>query len=468
MRSRFLGILLKLQALWGAAEGGQVGPTEPPTGLANLTLMNNHGIYTVWVAVGTPPQLQECVVDMTSSDSYFISNKLQDCSRTPKTCTFVFEENMSSTLYYYPSTFPSFVSTAANFTGSFASDDVLLGIDVLPDGVEWNGGYSLTNTTFGLAQNGTGYGTDTCVVGLGLKNGESCVTTMENGEVSPVYDNLPIAMKNQGFVNRASYSVYLNTWTSKTGFVLFGGIDHAKYHGNLSIVPLVDYAVDASLGTKLVGNPTDFQVVLNGISVSDGNRTIPIASMNFAVSLSLGNTLTTLPASVVKPLAKVLGLSSVNDELQYIFPCDREASIVFDLSGVEIAVPLSEYAYSLDANMTDGSPACAMLMTVQDDPLWCLGDPFVRATYIYVDLELFLAAIAPVKYTIESDVEMAAANGSISGAHPAPHYNASKLTSAINVTAGNTTFFPIVEISAAPKLRITFWAIFSSILFLTL
>lgn len=446
--------------------GAQMLAPEPPTGLANLTLMNNHGVYSVWVAVGTPPQLQECVVDMTSSDSYFISNKLQDCSKNTKTCTFMFHESQSSSLYYYPSIFPSFVSTWSNFTGSFASDNVVVGMDVHADGLHWDGGYSLINATFGLAQNGTGSGPDMCVVGLGLKNGESSVTTMENGEVSPVYDNLPIAMKNQGFANRASYSVYLNTWSSNTGFVLFGGVDHAKYHGNLSVVPLVDYAVDASLGTKLVGNPTDFQVVLNGISVSDGKDTVPIASMNFAVSLSFGNSLTALPASVVKPLAKVLGLTSFNEGQDFIFPCGREASIVFDLSGVEIAVPLSEYAYDLNATMADGSPACAMLMTVQDDPLWSLGDPFVRATYLYVDLEMFLAAIAPVKYTTESDVEMASQNGTISGTTLAPQYNASKLSSAINVSTVNTTFFPIIEVSAAPRLQVTFWAIFGSILLL--
>lgn len=438
--------------LMGLSIAAQTAAQNNPHGLANLTLMNNHGLYSVWLTVGTPPQLQECVVDMTMSDSYVISSALPMCSdpTAKKSCDFVFDAGNSSTLNYYPPTFPSFDASATNFSGSFVSDDMQLGVSVSPDGLKWSNGITLRNSTFGLAQNGTGV--PACVVGLGLPNGESSVTTMENGQVSPVYDNLPISVKKQGYSNRASYSVYLNSWDSSEGFVLFGGIDNAKFKGNLSVVPLVDYAVDASLGTKLVGNPTDFQVMLNGISVSHKNATVPIASTNIAVSLSLGNAYTVLPTSIVKPIASVLGLYIDPESGAYMMPCGRDATINFNLSGLEIAVPLSQYALEKNKTMVNGEKACMMLLEVQDDPLWLLGDPFVRAAYVYVDMDLFHAAIAPVHYTTESDVEVIGPDGSYSRAERAPLFNLNKLSSNITTYPVNTTFFPTVATSAAAAL----------------
>jgi hypothetical protein len=68
---------------------------------------------------------------------------------------------------------------------------------------------------------------DVGVLGIGLPGLE---VTSQYGYI---YANLPIKLAQEGIINRAIYSLYLDTADAETGSILFGAIDHAKYEGDL-------------------------------------------------------------------------------------------------------------------------------------------------------------------------------------------------------------------------------------------
>jgi hypothetical protein len=51
----------------------------------------------------------------------------------------------------------------------------------------------------------------------------------------PQYDNLPILLVNQGYIQSAAFSVWLNNDQGSTGVVLFGGVDTDKLSKGLMI-----------------------------------------------------------------------------------------------------------------------------------------------------------------------------------------------------------------------------------------
>lgn len=437
-----------------------------------MPLRQENGFYYVSVNAGSPPQYLECFLDMSSSDSIFLANTAPVCSSqvsvgngTAKSpCDYTFNPHASSSIYYYPQGFPTFDSFYYNASGVFVADT--MSIEFLGASAQ---GVKLNNMTFGLAEQNGKYLTS-CMIGLGLQAGELSVTTLENGLASPVYNNVPMVIRDSGLTHRVSYSVYLSRTLSYDGFVLFGGVDHSKYSGNLSIVPLVDYATDTRLGKAIVGEPTDFQVALSGISIQSNGTTISVVSnARLPTSLAFGMPVTQLPTAIANQMAHILGMYFDTDAGIYWASCDRDAEIIFDLSGAEIRVPLKTFMVETGLQMSNGEPACAVLMTPQDDPLWVLGDPFLRAAYLYADLESFEMAIAQAIHSDSDEAQYEAAGplGAITNATRAPFYAMSGLSSQFNISSGNHTFYPVVQLSRA-CLNTPTWSILLAGLFFAL
>ena len=117
---------------------------------------------------------------------------------------------------------------------------------------------------------------------------------MTNSEspTSP-YPNLISQLVNQGSINSRSYSLYLNDLKNGHGTILFGGVDSAKYSGELGIVDVQPNAETGSYDT--------FTVVLAGLSFTAKGAASNIGlGSGLPVILDSGTTLTYLPDDVAQ------------------------------------------------------------------------------------------------------------------------------------------------------------------------
>lgn len=101
-------------------------------------------------------------------------------------------------------------------------------------------------------------------MGIGIANG---------------YDNFPVLLQKQGLINKIAYSVYLNSSNSTTGTILFGAIDHAKYDGALSTVP--------------INSESQLSVNVTNLETKDGK----VTSGSHSVLLDTGSTFRFSPMS---------------------------------------------------------------------------------------------------------------------------------------------------------------------------
>ena len=175
-----------------------------------------------------------------------------------------------------------------------------------------------------------------------------------------------------------------------TGSILFGGIDTAKYHGNLVVLP-----VQATNGTY-----RDFTVALSSISVLDCSGAVQYSQTNLAlpVILDSGTTDAYLPDDIVNPILSGVGV--INDrEYGTIVPCslaNSPANLSFGFGGnggQTITVGLGEFVTPIfneegvQPTFRDGAgTVCSWgLMSSGTGPI-LFGDAFLRSAYVVYDL----------------------------------------------------------------------------------
>jgi hypothetical protein len=100
------------------------------------------------------------------------------------------------------------------------------------------------------------------------------IHTQTNEGAAVLYIDIVAALKNAGLIDSYAFSLYLDDWGSKTGSIVFGGVDTAKYHGDLITVP-----VASSPSTNL---QTAWAVMLDGVSLADASGTIKVSTSNLS------------------------------------------------------------------------------------------------------------------------------------------------------------------------------------------
>lgn len=171
---------------------------------------------------------------------------------------------------------------------------------------------------------------------------------------------------------------------------MFGGVDTAKYHGNLVVLP-----VQATNGIY-----KDFTVALSSVSVLDCSGAVQFAQTNLAlpVILDSGTTDAYLPDSVINPILGGVGVINDN-EYGAIVPCDVANSPVtlsFGFGGnggQTISVGLGEFVtpiyneQGVQPTFRDGAgTVCSWgLMSSGTGPI-LFGDAFLRSAYVVYDL----------------------------------------------------------------------------------
>jgi len=239
-------------------------------------------------------------------------------------------------------------------------------------------------------------------MGVGYPLGESLVSSG-----AQPYPNIISELRNQGFINSRSYSLYLNDLENGHGIILFGGVDSTKYSGELAIVDVQENAQ--------TGNFDTFTVVLSSLSftTSGGTSNIDLDG-GLPVILDSGTTLTYFPNDIAQNIYDGLGITNDPDAGPYV-PCNVDTSnMKFSFTfgsetGKAIDVDLSQFVipYNAAAGLPkiNGEHACTFGIfqsgSVADgagDILF--GDTFLRSVYVVYDIDNNQIGLAQTKFDV--------------------------------------------------------------------
>ena len=189
------------------------------------------GAYFIELDVGTPPQTLEVLVDTGSSDLFFPASNATPCVKG--NCPGGrFNPSDSSSFEKEPKA-PSFYSAYADGSqesGFFANDHIAVGAT------------TLENVTFGVASSvqvspGIKNGPQNGIMGVSYIDGQNAPY---GRNLSFEYPTIPKALYDSGDAASYSYSLYLNSNEDDNGSMLFGGVDTAKFVGELKTLAVVD------------------------------------------------------------------------------------------------------------------------------------------------------------------------------------------------------------------------------------
>lgn len=312
--------------------------------------------YMAHVEVGTPPQQFDVIFDTGSSDLW-----------VP-----YFDSSSSSTYKFLNNDF-NISYSAGGDVGSWGYETVKVG------------GVSLQDFQFGNVQ--TNNIQESGVFGVSFAQAESSFDPKDPGKM---YDNFPFAAKKAGYVNKAAYSVFLDDPKTNKATFLMGGVDHAKFEGDLLWLNVSNPRGGASVHMN---------------SVTFGDKTM---SVQEDVVLDTGTIFSTLPDDVFNELKTSLKLGGFNKFLKiYYIDCDAKFSLSFNFPGKTIIADQTSLVVPIGPYTGDESDKrCGF--GFQPSSTWndgnIFGDTFMRNAYVVYDLEGIRAGIAQAVYTDKTDV----------------------------------------------------------------
>lgn len=293
------------------------------------------------------------VVDTGSSDTVILTDEFQSCHRAGSYCSLfgtVDSWNRLNPPQRFNTRFASGMSisgeiVSATFTfSSHSIDDVRFGVPTSLPALDHN------------------------VLGLGYPINEAV-------EGSP-YPNFPQAIKNQGLIKTAVYSLWLNSASASAGSILFGGIDTSKFNGKLTT-----FKVRAEGGQY-------GQFLLQIKSVSFAGKQIP---GSYLAVVDSGYTGSSFPLSLAQSIWAAAGIHDDQIDQATGYP------MVDCNFGDSLSVPFMEFNFGsakFRVTMTEllirTAPGQCLLgiaaagSTAKHQPL--LGATFLRSVYAVFDL----------------------------------------------------------------------------------
>ena len=236
--------------------------------------------------------------------------------------------------------------------------------------------------------------------------------------VSAVLDSLV----EQGNIGKRAFSMYLNDLDSTEGSFLAGGIDHAKYTGELVALPLQ--------GDTTGEKTYNCDVTVTNITFTDETgATTQLSPDGLAnpMSLDSGTPDVWLDQSTFTQLAT--GFGAVGNEFGFWVPCSfREGKGTLNIglggeNGITVHVPMSEmfgYQGYDSSSFDDESGGCSFNFNpIPSTSGGMLGDSFLRSAYVAFDMDNQIAAVAKAafnKLDSSSIAVMAASATAIPGA----------------------------------------------------
>ena len=365
-------------------------------------ITNEELLYFINVTVGTPPQPFSLQLDTGSSDIWFPAANSDICRNYQQDCTFgsYSLSQSSSGADIGQGQFQIRYVDGSEIQGDYISDVLNIGKTQLKN---------LTMAAALTASRGVG------IMGIGYASDESAAT------ISGVtYPNVINLLKDQGFINTLAYSLWLNDLDSTTGNILFGGVDTAKYHGDLVGLPIQ--------ADSQSGNLTSFTVALSSLTFTSAGQTSTLTSTNsaFPAILDSGTTITLLPDDIANQIFNGIGVTS-DQSYGNVVPCklaNSDATFSFTFGGPNgpvIHVSLSEFITPLlttdgsTPTFKNGDQACTFgIDAAGKDPI-LFGDTFLRSAYVVYDLQNNLIGLAQTNFNATGSNIKEISSGGIPG-----------------------------------------------------
>ncbi|NP_080249.2 gastricsin precursor [Mus musculus] len=311
------------------------------------------------ISIGTPPQNFLVLFDTGSSNLWVSSVYCQSEACTTHTR---YNPSKSSTYYTQGQTFSLQYGTGS-LTGFFGYDTLRVQSIQVP------------NQEFGLSENEPGtnfvYAQFDGIMGLaypGLSSGGA--TTALQG------------MLGEGALSQPLFGVYLGSQQgSNGGQIVFGGVDENLYTGELTWIPVTQELYwQITIDDFLIGNQA------SGWCSSSGCQGI----------VDTGTSLLVMPAQYLNELLQTIGAQE-GEYGQYFVSCDSVSSLptlTFVLNGVQFPLSPSSYIIQEEGSCMVGLESLS-LNAESGQPLWILGDVFLRSYYAVFDMGNNRVGLAP-------------------------------------------------------------------------
>ncbi|KAK8064630.1 hypothetical protein PG994_007268 [Apiospora phragmitis] len=362
-----------------------------------ITNEKQRGGYFATVSVGTPPQKLTLQLDTGSSDIWVPSSTSSVCTN-PSTsggsrggdgeesgqdegCTLgSFDSSKSTSLDIVgKNLFSISYVDGSHSKGDYFTDDFEIG------------GAKITNMTMGLGKDtDIPYG----LVGVGYALNEAIVADTQ--KVSSAYRNLPVQMMDEGMISTNAYSLWLNDLDASTGQILFGGVDTAKYEGDLSVINIQKDSQTNAF--------TSFIVSMTSLTANSPSGSDSLTTRQFPIPVVLdsGTTLSYLPTDLAVQVWKEVGAVWDTHTQMAFVPCGMENSKgTFEFgfagpNGPKISVDMTELVLDIgegsdvpkfQSGQYKGQSICQFgIQNFTSEP-FLLGDTFLRSAYVVYDLE---------------------------------------------------------------------------------
>ncbi|KAL2093786.1 hypothetical protein ACEWY4_011098 [Coilia grayii] len=299
------------------------------------------------ISIGTPPQSFQVLFDTGSSNLWVDSVY---CNTQACTSHTQFNPQQSSTWSSSGQTF-YLPYGAGSLSGQFGYDTVNLA------------GIVISNQEVGISTNEPG---QNFVVAhfdgiLGL-----AYPSISAGQQTPVMDT----MMQQGLLQANMFAFYLSRDQSGGSEVAFGGVDPNKYQGQIYWTP--------------VTSESYWQIGIQGFQVN--NQATGWCSGGCQAIVDTGTSMLTAPRQYLGSLMQAIGAQQ-NQYGQMTVDCSQVSSfptLTFTISGVDFPLPPSAYIISNGYGCSVGITP-TYLPSQNGQPLWILGDVFLREYYSVYD-----------------------------------------------------------------------------------
>ena len=335
------------------------------------TVDNLDTLYFANASLGTPPQSLRFHLDTGSSDLWANSKKSDICSAAGNLCSNsgAYDANASSTYSYVNSLFNISYIDGSSALGDYATDTFAFG------------GQTIKDLQFGIGYRSS---SQESIMGIGYAVNEVQVARAGGKP----YANLPALLAKDGVTNTNAYSLWLNDLDASTGSILFGGVDTAKYSGQLSKLPIIQEE----------GVFVEFIIALTGLG-QNGEPGSIFNNQTVAVLLDSGSSLTYLPDNIVSSLYTEFKASYDSGQGAAFVDCNlanKKASLDFTFTSPTISVALNELV--VVSGYQRGKPICILGIAPAGDSTSVLGDTFLRSAYVVYDLDNNQIAMAPTNF----------------------------------------------------------------------
>ena len=283
------------------------------------------------------------------------------------------------------------------------------------------GGNSLNDYIFSLAKqlqispgeaNAAQYG----VMGVNLDANEvsfcASQATKRDCSVNLTTATIPDTLYSAGYIRSRSYSLYLDDVAAKSGSILFGGVDTAKFVGDLMTLGVPRFTEPGYYSTGLY---TKQYLYLTSVLGTIKGKKAQFTPSNYSstVEIDSGTSEIDLPGQIYDRVVPYLpGNTNRGNAVVLCKDADIDATLTFTLTGtngksVDISVPFSQFVVpvyqggynSTTAQTQDGEAVCAVAISRGSEKNYNLfGDPLFRSAYIYFNLDQKTISLAQASY----------------------------------------------------------------------